>query len=791
MINSTWKIALVSTAVLLSACSSPDEKVNEYVESAKEFLAEDNYEAAHIQFSNALQINPNHVDALYQVTKIFEHEQSWPKVYRYLEKVLELQPDHVEALLSISRLELAANQLDKALRRSEKILTLAPDSVEGHSFRALLLFKLGDFEGAVVEAKGVLIQEPENLEAIMVLASERIEAQDPEGALVYLTRIDSVDNMLIQSMKVRAFNDQKNLSGAAGVFEQLIKLDPEKDEYYFALANQYAAFEKYSEALSVIDRLVKVEPDNDSAKLIKVQFINRHLGSDQALLQLQAFLKQQPKNIALNFYLADLYLRMDQPENAKTIFLKISKFDAAGEDGLRALNRLARMSYQAGDNERGSIYLQQVLSADSDNQEAIVLDAQRMMAEGDTEQAISVLRSVLKDNPRSAAVLALLGRAHQSDGRTELAIDQYTKALKSEPNNQAVLLAYCQLLVSQKKYSQANQLLSSKMQLVGQDVSLLRLMAQIKLTLKDWESAQQIADRLDELNGDGSVSSQIRGAIHLGQEEHEKSLNAFEKAYSQAEDKTRPMITLVRSYMALNKQQEALNFLDSVLKVDTDNLTALLLKIQILQVKGDLVDAESIGRQLVKLHSDKPQGYQQLAGLLYRQNRTEEAFAVLDSGITALPDVLSLQFFKASLLEQKNDLAKAITVYEGILKQDPDADIAANNLAVIYSDYDEFKDIERAKVLAQRFRQSEVPYFQDTLGWVSYKAGKLNDALYFHENAVKAMPDAAEFRYHLGMSYKAVGDSLRARAELEKALKLAGKDDAVWKQTAELALNDL
>lgn len=791
MINSTWKIALLSTAILFSACSSPDEKVSEYIESAKEFLAEENYEAAHIQFSNALQINPNHVEALYHVTKIFEHEKAWPKVYRYLGKVLELQPNHVEALLAIGRLELAANQLDKALLRSEKIQSLSPGSIEGRSFRALLLFKLGDFEGAVTEAKAVLDQESENLEAIMVLASERIEAKDPEGALAYLVKVNRADNMLIQSMKVRAFNDQENLAGAAGVFEQLIKLSPEKDEYYFALAKQYAAFEKYSEALSVIDRLITIEAENDSAKLMKVHFINRYLGTEQALLQSQEFLEQQPNNIVLNFNLADLYLGIEQPEKAKAIFLKISKFDTAGENGLRALNRLARMSYQAGDDEQGGKYLQQVLSVDSDNQEAVVLDAQRMMSEGDTEQAISVLRSVLKDNPRSAAVLALLGQAHQSEGRTELAIDQYTKALESEPNNQAVLQAYCQLLVSQKKYSQADRLLSSKMQLVGQDVSLLRLMAQVKLTLKDWESAQQIANRLDELNGDGSVSSQIRGAIHLGQEEHEKSLSAFEKAYNQAEDKTRPMITLVRSYMALNKQHEALRFLDSVLKVDADNLTALLLKNQILQVKGDLVGAEGISRQLVKLHSDKPQGYQQLAGLLYRQNRTEEAFAVLDSGITALPDVLALQFLKASLLEQKNDLAKAITVYEGILKQDPDADIAANNLAVIYSDYDEFKDIERAKVLAQRFRQSEVPYFQDTLGWVSYKAGKLNDALYFHENAVEAMPDAAEFRYHLGMSYKAVGDSLRARAELEKALKLAAKDDVVWKQTAELALNDL
>lgn len=99
--KSILKGVVLSSAVLLTACGSPEEKVNGYVERAKTFLEEGNYEAAHIEFANALQINPNHVDALFSVTKVFEQEKDWPKVYRYLEKVIELEPDHVDALMAL------------------------------------------------------------------------------------------------------------------------------------------------------------------------------------------------------------------------------------------------------------------------------------------------------------------------------------------------------------------------------------------------------------------------------------------------------------------------------------------------------------------------------------------------------------------------------------------------------------------------------------------------------------------------------------------------------------------
>ena len=180
------RIWLLVTVLLLGGCGSPDQKVNEFVANAKKHLSEGNYDAAHLEFRNALQINPNHVEALYHVTKVFENRNEWADSYRYLERVVELDPNHVDALISLGTIELSAQQLDKALERSEAALKLAPESAQVRAFNSVLRLRLGDMEGAVEEANAALTVDANNLEATIVLASERLSAKDPDKALMYL-----------------------------------------------------------------------------------------------------------------------------------------------------------------------------------------------------------------------------------------------------------------------------------------------------------------------------------------------------------------------------------------------------------------------------------------------------------------------------------------------------------------------------------------------------------------------------------------------------------------------------
>ena len=100
--------------------------------------------------------------------------------------------------------------------------------------------------------------------------------------------------------------------------------------------------------------------------------------------------------------------------------------------------------------------------------------------------------------------------------------------------------------------------------------------------------------------------------------------------------------------------------------------------------------------------------------------------------------------------------------------------IAANNLASLLSDHRNDKaSLERAHTLVAGLRETQIPQFKDTLGWVSYRRDDYVNAVPLLEKAVAGLPNAALVRYHLAMSYIAVGQSEKASEQLKAALLLA------------------
>ena len=81
-------------------------------------------------------------------------------------------------------------------------------------------------------------------------------------------------------------------------------------------------------------------------------------------------------------------------------------------------------------------------------------------------------------------------------------------------------------------------------------------------------------------------------------------------------------------------------------------------------------------------------------------------------------------FAKAGLLEQKGDIDGAIAAYEALYAKDSGSPVLANNLASLLASYrDDPASLERAFAIARRLRGTDVPYFQDTYGWILHRRG--------------------------------------------------------------------
>ena len=85
--NLFFLLGILTLTGTLIACTSPEEKAQNYVQNADALFAEGNLLKAEIEYKNALQINQNQTDAWFGIAKIHEHKKEWLKAYGVLNKM--------------------------------------------------------------------------------------------------------------------------------------------------------------------------------------------------------------------------------------------------------------------------------------------------------------------------------------------------------------------------------------------------------------------------------------------------------------------------------------------------------------------------------------------------------------------------------------------------------------------------------------------------------------------------------------------------------------------------------
>ena len=216
-------------------------------------------------------------------------------------------------------------------------------------------------------------------------------------------------------------------------------------------------------------------------------------------------------------------------------------------------------------------------------------------------------------------------------------------------------------------------------------------------------------------------------------------------------------------------------YLNTVLKSSPDNQLAqvLLASLDVLNKKP--AEAEAAYRAAIAAKPDAPLGYLALVQYYAGANRLDEAEQTAKDGLAHVPDNPQLQLQLAGVLERAGKYSDAISLYETMIKSDPRSTIIANNLASLLSDYGtDPGSLDRALEIASRFRTSEIPQFVDTLGWIYYLKGDYTQALTLLKTSADRLQTVAAAQYHLGMTYKALGQNALAQASLESAIKDAG-----------------
>ena len=773
-----WFFVGVVLTLTLAGCASPEEKAKSYYEKGMSLLDSDPAKAK-LEFQNALQMKGDMTEALYGLAVVAEKQSDWQACFALLNKVLDNQPKHTEAIVKIAQLFLAAGEVEKAKENANNALVITPGHLGATMVLAAIDLKQNQFAEAVKKANLVLQKDPKNIDAHMLLASERFAQKDLPNALKYLDQGIAIDpkSILLQLFKVNIQVASGDVKAGEQTFKSLVDSLPNDID----LRKKYAEFliqhDNNQEAEAQLKKIIASDEVAIEPKLNLVQFLLKAKGPKEGRAALEALVKQTPDNFELNFHLVDLYESQQDLPAAENQLRQIIQIAGNKPEGLNAKVKVATKLLSARKKTEAMQLIKEVLDADPRYVDALIVKAGVAIDDMQYESAILDLRSVLRDQPNSAQAYYFIARAYELTGSKSLADESYTKALDLSKYSASYAVPYAKSLMNKNEQSRAEDVLQNTLKRHPGNIVVTRLLAQIKLNKGDFSGAQAIADSVKSASN-SNLSELIEAEILMRKGDDLGSIALLETAYKKMPSDIQTITAIVRIHLNKQRTDAAKAFLDTVLVANPDNYDAKLLLAQVYDASKDSVKAQEVFTNIIALEPKKIEAYQQLASSYVKSNDLAAAKVAIENGLVANPNSVDLYMLLAEIHQLNNQHKAALAVYDKILLQNPSLLVALNNYVSIVADYEtDPKVLNDAYTRAQQLKDAGVPQFLDSMGWISYRVEKFDEAVKHLSEAVAKLPDNATFHYHLGKAYLANQDSVKAKASLEKALLLSKNKD--------------
>lgn len=335
-----------------------------------------------------------------------------------------------------------------AQRYLEKAVQLKPDVVDAQALLADVYAKQRNFDAAVGAFQKVIALDPKRTAAHFELG----------GIFVRMQR----------------WND------AAAALEKAIALDGVPAEAFFQLGTAYEELRDFAKAADAYDRFLKMRPENAWMGYLRLGSCRMELQQyELAVVALQEAQKAQPRDIKVNYTLAQAYRMAQQYDQAQAVL-----------QGLAELNPVDASTYYS--------------------------DIVKMYDEaGQNENAIAAARKVIQLNPDSEIAIYNLAIMFQKLERYEEAIATFQEALAIKPDYDVAHYNIGSCYLNLKMYKESIEAFRNYVALVPDNADAWLQIGVCYMQLKDYDSALEPLKKCVELRPDYGVALFNLAVVYL------------------------------------------------------------------------------------------------------------------------------------------------------------------------------------------------------------------------------------------------------------------------------------
>lgn len=340
------------------------------------------------------------------------------------------------------------------------------------------------------------------------LAGRSLAFVDELGAAQrYLEKVIKLDPSATEAYATLAniYANQRNYSAAVPVFTKLIELDPNRAEAHFGLGNIYFRMQRWNEAIASLQKAVALQPDYKDAYFTIGNAYEELRDFERAAQAYERYLEAKPESTWTG------YLRLGLCRHELGQFdLAVAALEAARKEQPRDLKvnySLAQAYHKAGQLEKAEATYTQLAELNPQDASAYYGAVVRMYDEaGRYENAIVAAKKIIELNPKSEMAIYNLGIMYQKLERYDEAIQTFRQALAIKPDYDAAyyMIGFC--YSKQKKHKESIDAFKNYVALVPDSADAWLNIGISYMQLKDFNNALEPLKKCVELRPDYGVA---------------------------------------------------------------------------------------------------------------------------------------------------------------------------------------------------------------------------------------------------------------------------------------------
>ena len=557
-----------------------------------------------------------------------------------------------------------------------------------------------------------------------------------------------------------------DVTKAIHYYQEAIKLDPKDGLILEELTDLYIKTNRLADAVEQAEGLLKLDPTNLDARRTLAQIYTHLAIGDtpnakidesylhKAIEQYQKVTGQAPKDVESWAYLGRLYRASSDTAAAEKAFNSALQAEPDNED---ALMGLAAVYGDMGDSAKALEKLK-ALTDKSPNERTLSILAQQYESMNDYKSAADALERAIALDPDDERLKKELAHDLLEAGQLDEALKVYQQLASDSPRDPSYRLWIARIYRSKHDFPAAEKALATAQLL---DADNLEVRDEHVVLLESEGKTDEAVAAMK------SLLDTLPRRSYAGRDANTRGRLVRQLAFLYREAKQYPAaIDAFREYASLDTDP-----------ADDAQVDAAVQIVATYRAAGDLAAAEreaQAGTKKFADNRDASRGLQLELAEIYEQgkrwNEMTKALDRADELASKDSEKETVYFMRGAGLERQKKYDQAEAAFRKVLELNPKNASALNYFGYMLADRN--MRLEEAYDLIKRAvdLEPENGAYLDSLGWVYFRQGKLDDARGLLERALDRMPDPT-VHDHLGDVYLKLGKTKEAIAQWQDSLR--------------------